>query len=198
MSNAIKGHGTPKSPFDAAVRFVIQCIIDDPKISANRISVLAKQAKIEGLAGLDPGDLQAGPEELDDVDVETIRQGLLGHLIRLRVDPISNKNPRAPGTCFIKVKLKDKNLENRKEFEKYMSQVDGVIEWDLISSKEYDYLVRIVGQFGSAGTVDISDKIEESKLVKSSNFDGVQIMKSGVVDNIKPDDFYHFKDPQDE
>lgn len=174
----IGGSGSPDDPFQARVEFIIETLIDDPMATHIDIRHLAADNDIDGLSAIAEA---------------TLRQGVLRRLVRRRIDPVNRLN-KSPGTSFVKVRLYDRSDDMRAEFEERIIHIDGVIEWDCVSSREYDYLVRVAGAFATERSMEISDRIGEIDIVTKVDFGGVQILKSGVVDNFNARDFFEFSD----
>jgi DNA-binding Lrp family transcriptional regulator len=173
MPFRIRGDGSQADPFDYRVRHIVRKIIENPRASANEIKTLlaGRVARMTGFKGRD------------------LEEGIFSEIVRLRVDLSPRRDEDGIGTSFIEVFLKKKNQTDKLKFEADIAQVSGVVEWDLVAG-DCDYLVRVVGRPHSGLSQGVSDAIEELNAVARTEVSKVQIMRSGVVDNIEPDHFF--------
>ncbi len=73
---------------------------------------------------------------------------ILSDYVTVRVDLAPLKYTSGTGTCFVYAKLTKKNDDGYRDFEEAIQTVSGVIEWDRISGRDRDYLIRVVGGVG--------------------------------------------------
>lgn len=110
--------------------------------------------------------------------------------VRLDLRPM--RHGRA-GTCFVMTKLRNKSERHYLAFEKALDGVNGVIEWDQITGRGADYLIRVCGRPGDPRMNYISAALRSLDNVDDVwAAEGMGITKSGVVDNFLLEDFLEF------
>ncbi|MEJ6399550.1 hypothetical protein [Yoonia sp. 208BN28-4] len=178
----IEGNGTREEPFNGWGYVALKTIIREFRFSQGQgfRSKVVKALKDAGFSGAD--SIQ---------DAHLVEK--LSQIVRLRVDLKPLRYSYGAGTCFLMVKLNRKGIIHYRAFQKGLSNVPGVIEWDHIPGKNADYLVRVVGKLGDTQMHYISEEISALDNVADVFAPAeLTVTKSGVVDNFAPEDFLQF------
>ena len=170
----VEGDGTAERPFPEATRQILQALIDNPRANAATIKEICKRK---------------GLEEWRHIQTKHIDQAPLSELINHRVDLVPKRYGKSGATTLIYVELIENSQDMQVAFEEDLNQVSGVIEWDLTS--QGSYIVRVAGRMSGIAS-EIIETIKSIDWVDDA-FEHVHVMRSGVVDNISPDQFFFFQ-----
>jgi DNA-binding Lrp family transcriptional regulator len=174
------GDGSSHAPFNRKARDVVAALISNPRATATEI--------IARLKGHTRG--------ITDLRTTDINEGNFANVIRYRVaiEPKRYNEDNSAGTSFVIVSLDDANEEqSRAVFRQQIATVSGVIEWDLVTSKEFDYLVRVAAKSSHAEGKRIVADIKALPGVKKASMSELTIWESGIVDNFSPEHFLEFE-----
>lgn len=175
------GDGSSRDPFNRKARDVLAALIRNPRATVRDI---VGHLKLTGTRGI------------DDLRTNHLNEGKFASVVRYRVaiEPRRYNEDNSAGTSFVIVSLNGANDENSRElFRQQIATVSGVIEWDLVTSKEFDYLVRVAAKSSHAEGKHIAAHIEALPVVKRASMSELTIWESGIVDNFRPEHFLEFE-----
>lgn len=181
MEKYFSGNGTAASKFPARIRHVIDYLIKHPRANASAVHNNLSDKKIRSRKTSIPAE-----------ELEEFTRDFLG----IRLDIIPARYTSGSGTCFVYAKLAAKNEDTYTKFETTdIMKVEGVIEWDRISGRNKDYLIRVVGGVGHDIALRVCEAIQKLPCVEEAYMAAdITIWKSGVVNNITADHFFEFED----
>lgn len=191
MADYIEGDGTPQNPLRPAARArgILKALITSPRAALSDIYPHIAQEGGSKPQGVTRGML--------------VGDGIIGRLVRYRValspmrhaetlEDDADGTEEISGMCFIVVKAIGKLHPHRASFFEFLETIEGIIEWDEIGGDGTDYFIRVAHQSESPKTDEIVEQLSAHPIVETTRT--MQIRRSRILDNFKPDNFLHFAD----